>query len=224
MAEHNIPGVYAIRNSADGRLYIGSTVRTVGVRFREHRKLLRKGRHHSPYLQRAWGKYGEAAFDFHLLEVVFQVSHIAEREQYWIDVTRAADKKFGFNICAIARSSLGRKVSAETRQKIARGHIGKPASAETRAKMSASRMGRQFSEETRQKISAAQKGAKRKPLSADHRAKISAGGKGRIVSKETRERMSLAAKNRPPVSVETRRLQSLAKLGVKLSEENKAEN
>lgn len=54
-------GVYEIRNTVSGCRYVGSS-QHMSHRFAEHRKMLLKGKHHSIHLQRAWAKYGEAAF------------------------------------------------------------------------------------------------------------------------------------------------------------------
>lgn len=53
--------IYAIRNTVNGNAYIGSTT-NYKSRWFTHKSLLRKGKHHSFILQRAWDKYGEAAF------------------------------------------------------------------------------------------------------------------------------------------------------------------
>ena len=64
-------GVYAICNLFDGRAtaYIGSS-KDIERRWRDHVALLRSGRHPNPYLQAAWDKYGEAAFEFYVIEEV----------------------------------------------------------------------------------------------------------------------------------------------------------
>ncbi|MFN8758843.1 MAG: GIY-YIG nuclease family protein [Tagaea sp.] len=56
-------GVYLIFHRESRRFYIGSS-KHCERRFREHRKHLRAGTHHSPALQNLWNKYGEDAFDF----------------------------------------------------------------------------------------------------------------------------------------------------------------
>jgi group I intron endonuclease len=60
--------VYAIRNTVNNRAYIGSTS-NYKSRWHTHRSTLRRGVHHSFILQKAWNKYGEAAFSFDLLVV-----------------------------------------------------------------------------------------------------------------------------------------------------------
>jgi hypothetical protein len=59
-------GVYQIKHKATGRVYIGSSM-NIRTRLKWHRNALRRGGHHSRKLQRAWNKYGEAAFEFSIL-------------------------------------------------------------------------------------------------------------------------------------------------------------
>jgi group I intron endonuclease len=56
-------GVYQILCVPTGKAYVGSAV-NLAKRWQEHRWMLRRGQHHSQYLQRAWDKYGETAFAF----------------------------------------------------------------------------------------------------------------------------------------------------------------
>lgn len=106
-------GVYSISTTYSGRVYIGSAV-NFKLRWRLHRNMLRKGKHHCKPLQNAWLKYGESAFIFNVLEETTRENLIA-REQYYLD--SVLDK---FNICPITLSTLGRSVSQETREKRSR--------------------------------------------------------------------------------------------------------
>lgn len=196
-------GIYAIRNTINGRVYIGSSARFVSVRWTEHRKLLRAGRHHSLTLQRSWTKHSELSFEIVLIEAVADISVLADREQFWIDATQATNARFGFNRWPVA-SGAGRIYSAATRLKMAVAKIGRKHSAETKAKMSIARTGREFSIETRAKISSSQVGRTRGPLSDKHKAKISAGGKGKKRSLATRQRMAIAAVAREALKREAR--------------------
>ena len=56
-------GVYVIRNTANGKCYIGSAVK-FSKRWRDHRRQLTNGTHNNPKLQAAWNKYGSSAFEF----------------------------------------------------------------------------------------------------------------------------------------------------------------
>jgi len=59
--------VYEIRCEVDGRFYIGATI-NYHKRHLEHLNDLRKQRHHNQFLQRAFNKYGEDSFSFHILK------------------------------------------------------------------------------------------------------------------------------------------------------------
>lgn len=77
-------GLYRITDATTGRFYVGSS-RNCERRFNEHRKHLRAGRHHSPALQGAWNKRGEAAFAFELIAVCWTADDALEVEQEWLD-------------------------------------------------------------------------------------------------------------------------------------------
>lgn len=110
-------GVYAIRNKVNGKIYIGSAAICIKTRWRGHRRTLRGGRHANKILQRAWRKYGEHLFEFVVLELCFAFNCV-EREQYWIDYYKAADRRFGYNICTVAGSTLGRTHGKSVRDRI----------------------------------------------------------------------------------------------------------
>ncbi len=62
-------GIYRIRNLINNKSYIGSAV-NFKRRWNYHKQDLIACRHHSKYLQNAWNKYGEAAFEFKVMEYV----------------------------------------------------------------------------------------------------------------------------------------------------------
>ena len=94
-------------------------------------------------------------------------------------------------------------------------------SAEARAKMSESQRGRTHSAETRAKMSESH--AARSPeQKAERVEKISAAGRGRTHSEETKAKISEAARNRPPISEETRAKLSEANRGQTRSAETRA--
>lgn len=199
-------GVYEILNTSNGKRYVGSAV-SLPRRWLEHRSLLRKGKHHSRILQRAWGKYGEQAFEFSPLLVCAKTDLIFY-EQRAMDTLRPE-----YNIAPTAGNCLGVKHSAETRarmsaankgkklppevvEKIAAANIGKKRSSEfktaqsaratgrthsdeTKAKLSAINSGKAIPAATKEKISEALKGVGKPPRSAEHSAKISAATKGK---------------------------------------------
>jgi hypothetical protein len=98
-------GIYQIACVPTGKIYVGSAV-NMKKRWYEHRRALRKGCHRNPYLQNAWAKYGEANFEFSILELA-PVEHLTQAEQEWITSSGCIDKDIGFNICETAGSPGG---------------------------------------------------------------------------------------------------------------------
>lgn len=66
------------------RRYIGSSV-NIANRWRWHVSALRAGRHHSPFLQRAWKQYGEESFSWTVITECDENERIA-LEQYYLDL------------------------------------------------------------------------------------------------------------------------------------------
>ena len=60
-------GIYKITNTANGKVYIGSSV-DVRSRFNSHRSDLRQNKHGNQHLQKAWNLYGEECFFFEIIE------------------------------------------------------------------------------------------------------------------------------------------------------------
>jgi group I intron endonuclease len=189
-------GIYKIKNIVNNHTYVGSAV-NIEQRWRSHKSYLNNNKHHSVYLQRAWNKYGADCFEFSVIELCFPFFLIA-REQSWINKINPE-----YNISPTAGSSLGVKLSEETRSKLSAAHkgktshnLGKKMSLDQRAKLSVAHkgkiphnLGKKASEETRSKISKAGLGRKASP---ETRAKLSAAQKGRKDSPETRAKKSLA--------------------------------
>jgi group I intron endonuclease len=118
-------GIYAIRNTASWRVYVGSS-ENIQRRWNSHLFQLRRGTHHSITLQRSWTKHGEMAFRFEILEVVADALSLIAREQHWIDKLRAFHQKLGFNAHPKAGSPRGHKFSPEIRANMSAYRKGKP--------------------------------------------------------------------------------------------------
>lgn len=99
-------GVYQIKNSLNGKVYVGSSI-DIQKRTTEHKKLLRDGKHKSPHLQNAWHSYGEGVFAFSVL-VICRKSELLLYEQAAIDALAAHYSQGGYNMCARAYSPFGR--------------------------------------------------------------------------------------------------------------------
>jgi group I intron endonuclease len=59
-------GVYEIRNTITGDIYVGASNR-IPIRLKAHRRALELNRHHSKRLQADWNKYGPDAFTFQIM-------------------------------------------------------------------------------------------------------------------------------------------------------------
>lgn len=92
-------GIYQIRNIINGMVYIGSSM-DISTRWREHKYDLRMNNHRNQHLQNAYNKYGKDAFVYEVLELIDEENKDQqfEREQYWIDLKEACNKKKGYNI------------------------------------------------------------------------------------------------------------------------------
>jgi group I intron endonuclease len=88
--------IYIIRNRVNGKFYIGST-KNYHVRKLKHFNELRKNKHHSIHLQRAFNKYSEKEFEFIIIETCY---NYLKREQYLFD--NVIDFKDTYNISKMA--------------------------------------------------------------------------------------------------------------------------
>ena len=143
----NKPGIYVIYCDMSGKFYIGSSVK-IKARWLDHKKTLRKGIHRNDYLQNSWNKYGEPAFEFHVIEYCPK-ENLIEREQFYLDIFQAHKSLRGYNISPIAASCLGvkrEKLSEERKKEISKRLIGNKYA-----------LGFKHTEATRRKISIAMK-------------------------------------------------------------------
>ncbi len=95
--------VYAFRNKVNGKFYVGST-KDFRYRKSQHLQDLRKNRHHSPILQRAYHKYGAKQLFFEVIETVKDINTLLDREQHYIDTLRPE-----YNICSKVQAPPSRK-------------------------------------------------------------------------------------------------------------------
>lgn len=166
-------GIYAIRNTVNGKVYVGSAV-NIEKRWRLHRNQLALSTHHSKKLQNAWNKHGSQSFVFEVLELVDDKSNLLEREQHWIDTLSAFSN--GYNGRLRAESYLGMKHSSDVIAKMSAKMMGNSygtgskRSPKQLERMSEVSTGRKHSVESRQKISASRAGFE---FSGDAKAKIS---------------------------------------------------
>lgn len=147
-------GIYKIENLITQKIYIGSAVNLSG-RKSVHFNALKNNKHHSNYLQKSFNKYGESYFIFTVIEYCNK-DQLILKEQYYIDLYKPE-----YNINPIAGSSLGRKHTNITREKIRQKSINRKFDNATIEKIRESSRGRTpfkgktHSVETKLKISQA---------------------------------------------------------------------
>lgn len=109
-------GIYEIRNIENNKFYVGSSVHILR-RFGDHKRELRKNKHHCIKLQRAWNKYGESSFVFSVIKEV-EREFLKAEEQKILD-TILLKKELFYNTSIDATSpTRGRKMSLKTIQKL----------------------------------------------------------------------------------------------------------
>lgn len=211
-------GIYAIRNSENNKVYVGSSTKVL-ARIRYHKYNLKANKHINKKLQNAWNKYGEDKFIFTHLEVVHDIKNIIKTEQKWIDFYNSALD--GYNLRPIAHANYGLPTSQETRERISAANKGRVFSKETRLKISLANLGRIVSKEQIEKQRAKIIG--RKPseqelinkslgmlghkVSDECRRKISEAHKGKVLSDEQKLKISLGltGKKQPLAVIEKRK-------------------
>jgi hypothetical protein len=102
-------GVYMIKNSINGKSYIGSSI-SLYKRLSEHFEKLRKGIHKNPHLQSSYLKYGNV-FNFEILKIC-KPEEVFQTEQYYLD---AIKPEYNINKMATGRHGPMRKETIEKR-------------------------------------------------------------------------------------------------------------
>lgn len=123
-----VQGVYAILNTQNLRIYVGSSV-DMAQRWTEHQRKLLIGAHHNSELQSDWRKYGPQAFRADVLEVVTDYTQLAQREVAWI-------KRYGqrlYNVSYTANSRTKYPSRGLFQQIAPRRHAYQPLTDEQRA-------------------------------------------------------------------------------------------
>lgn len=150
--------VYKITNKHTGKSYIGRTLRTLDIRWKEHIKGDRKRKSFFHLAIREWG---EDAFEREILTssvcpAELEVQEILSIRKYNTKVPR------GYNSYSGGRGGCV-SLSEEVKQKLSDINKGKKLSEETKKKISSTSKGRKLSEETKLKISLGNRGKIRAP-------------------------------------------------------------
>lgn len=169
-------GIYRIINKLPNKAgickcYVGSAV-DLEYRKRQHFNFLKRDKHPNKHFQNAYNRDGNDNFLFEIIEEVefnedkeTLKNNLLEREQYWMDVLKVCDRKYGYNICPTAGNVMGIiawnkgvPMSEEQKIKLSNAHKGKKLSKETIDKRLKTMEGYKHSEETIAKIKSSNKG------------------------------------------------------------------
>lgn len=106
-------GIYAIVNTANSKLYVGSSINLERRRLK-HFVQLRAGKHPSKHLQASFNKYGGDVFQFKVLQELAAPSFddLLACEQHWIDTLLPA-----YNKRTVASSNRGLRLTGPQKAK-----------------------------------------------------------------------------------------------------------
>jgi hypothetical protein len=87
--------IYKITNLVNGKIYIGSTIRTMAKRWSGHLTDVKKGS--QAYFHKAIRKYGPDQFKYEVIFVVIDRSRLEELESYFIELYNSKVEHIGYN-------------------------------------------------------------------------------------------------------------------------------
>jgi group I intron endonuclease len=93
------PGVYMIKNTVNGKVYIGSSLNILR-RAKHHKRYLDSKSHANRYLQRSYDKHGSDCFIITALEYC-KDSELLRLESSYLSKFQSSDRKYGYNIAEI---------------------------------------------------------------------------------------------------------------------------
>ena len=192
--------IYLIRNSINGKGYVGQTTIGVDRRFAKHKENARMGVDLALY--RAMRKHGADCFTVDEVATC-SPALLDDLEKHYVKFygTSAANGH-GYNMTDggdSARRPKGSRNSEASKAKNAASHKGMkrpPRSDEYRTKQAVAQKGKSIPEETKAKISAALKGKKKQPWSPEYKASMSAAKKGQGKGKPWSEARRAAHKGK----------------------------
>lgn len=222
--------IYVITCRVSGKQYVGQTIRGVKTRWQEHKSLTSRC---NPHLRNAMKLYGTDNFDLKIVDTAGDLDELNLKEVQWISQLNTFNPN-GYNLTTGGDS--GKKISRESIEKTRKANLGRKRSDDTRAKMRSSwhrttegaerirraHLGHKHTEETKEKIRVLAKNRLHTPQTPEHTEKIRQANLGQHRSPEAKAKMSLAALNRGVVSQETRKKQSLARMGKPRTPETRA--
>ncbi|HQF37046.1 MAG TPA: GIY-YIG nuclease family protein [Candidatus Dojkabacteria bacterium] len=160
MAREKVCGIYCIENIITNKKYIGLS-RDINKRLWSHKTNLIKNKHSNMHLQSAFNLYGIDNFIFYIIEECDK-EDLNDKEIYYIELYKARNREFGYNILVGGGGTEGREVTQETREKLSKAGKGRKRNAEFCAHISEVKSGvpRNIDKEWRDKIAYSNAGEK----------------------------------------------------------------
>lgn len=88
--------VYIIKNSINNKVYIGKTIRSVKIRYREH---THRDLHDNLPIHKAMLKYGIENFWYEIIDSnIDSIEKLNDLEKYWINQYNSIDSEYGYNL------------------------------------------------------------------------------------------------------------------------------
>jgi group I intron endonuclease len=171
--------IYKINNVLTDQFYVGSAVKWKRRRW-EHWSSLKSNTHHCKRLQEAWNQYGEDAFEFEIVEEVFD-DKLLIVEDIYLQQNAGQDHCYNTALSTVISSATQLEVREKISNSLKSGYasgkyehprLGKKHNDETKLLISVKRKGKHggsnhyrygktVSEETRKKIGDTQRGVKK---------------------------------------------------------------
>lgn len=140
--------VYLVKNTVNGKSYVGMSSRTLHERWYDHVQNAKRGS--MLPLHCAIRKYGASAFELSVLQECSTLE-LPHAEIEWISRLETMVSQHGYNVAMGGNGCL--QHDPDVREKIRQSMIGGTLSTETREKIAKSLRGRKLSAEHRQRIS-----------------------------------------------------------------------
>ena len=168
-------GIYQIVNTVNDKRYVGSAV-DLNHRWVQHLSLLRLDKHYNRYLQRAWNKHGETAFEFRVVgkcppkRLVALEQEVIDHLKPEYNMAPTANSMLGFRFtdaskAKMSTAQLGKKITDVTKAKMSAAHLGQPGyfagrrhTEATKVKIRAKSLGKRHTEATKARLSAVNSG------------------------------------------------------------------
>jgi group I intron endonuclease len=179
--------VYLVRNTINGKVYVGKTVESTGSRWVKHVSAAKHGSR--TYIHKAIRKYGAEVFVVEELASADSNEQLSILEQQFIKQFESSKSEYGYNLTLGGEGITGWSHSEETKRKIGIANKGGVRDEQLRARISQKLTGRKLSASHRSKLVG-------QVVTEEVRARISSKLLGHKVSDETRRKISESHKKR----------------------------